>query len=166
MRSLNQALKALGFNARYDYRLEDHGDGKGPVLVWLSDQPQPTLKDIQDARKDVTTDLIAHAADARWQREQGGITLPGGVEIATDTAAQTKISAAKSAFDNGALTGSIAFKAVNGWMDADDAAVTAVYQSVVNHVQACYAKEREVVAEIASGTITSPEQIDAAFGAL
>ena len=110
-----------------------------------------------------TTELKTYAAGARWQKETGGMTLPNGARIATDTAAQTKIAAAKDAFDNGTLTGTISFKTDSGFTDADAATVTAVYAAVVGHVQGCYVTERSVCDQIDSGTITTFAQIDEAF---
>ena len=111
-------------------------------------------------------DLVAYAAAARWLEETGGLVLPGGIEIATDPVAQTKIAAAKTAFDNGTLTVSIDFKAVSGWITADAATLGAVYAAVVSHVQACYAKEREIGDAIVAGEITFVAEIDAAFAAI
>jgi hypothetical protein len=113
-----------------------------------------------------SVDLVSYAADARWRKETGGITLPGNIQISTNADSQSKIAAAKTAFDNGALNGFVKFKAVNGWMDANAATLTAVYRAVVKHVQDCYAAEHSVAAGITAGTITTTEQIDAAFAAL
>lgn len=106
--------------------------------------------------------LLAYAAAKRWAVETGGITLAGNVRVATDTVAQTKIAAAKTAFDNGTLTGTIQFKAVSGWVSADAAVMSAVYAAVVAHLQAGYAAEKAVADAIIAGTITSMTEIDAA----
>lgn len=107
------------------------------------------------------TGLIAYAAAKRWRVETGGFTL-AGMQIASDATAQTKITATKTAFDNGTLSGTISFKTRSGWVAADAATVNAVYAALVAHVQACYATERSVSDAIAAGTITTIAQIDSA----
>jgi hypothetical protein len=111
--------------------------------------------------------LKALAASCRWTFEQGGMTLPavpfGAARIATDTAAQTKISSAKTAFDNGTLTGTVKFKTEGGFVDADASLVTAVYGLIVSHVQDAYARESEACDEIEAGTITTQAQVEAVF---
>ena len=131
-------------------------DAPGKGWTWRQYTP-PTPAD------PTAIELKRYAADARWQKETGGMTLPSGARIATDTAAQTKIAAAKDAFDNGTLTGTISFKTDSGFTDADAATVTAVYAAVVTHVQGCYVTERSVCGQIDSGTITTFAQIDEAF---
>ena len=52
---LNKALNRLGFYGKYDdgpsidYTLEDLSDGKGIVITWFSELPQPTTAEIQTA---------------------------------------------------------------------------------------------------------------------
>lgn len=106
------------------------------------------------------TALRAHAAAKRWALETGGITLENGAIIATDAISHAKIDAKVAAFERGVITGSVAFKAVNGSISLDRTAMTAVYAAVAVHVEACFAAERAVVHEIAAGTITTIAQID------
>jgi hypothetical protein len=57
--SISKALNKLGFwseagsnTETADFRLEDSGDGKGVVIVWLSDKTQPSdavIKEANDA---------------------------------------------------------------------------------------------------------------------
>lgn len=105
-----------------------------------------------------TLEMLAGAR--RWEIETGGITLPGGIVVATDAVAQSKIDAALAAFERGALSGTIAFKAAGGFVDLDQAGLTAVYAAVVAHVQACYAAESAVVNEIDAGTITDAAGVE------
>lgn len=112
--------------------------------AWVS--PAAFLKELAGAR--------------RWEIETGGITLPGGIVVATDAVAQSKIDAALAAFERGALSGTIAFKAAGGFVDLDQAGLTAVYAAVVAHVQACYAAESAVVNEIDAGTITDAAGVE------
>lgn len=107
--------------------------------------------------------LRAYAAQRRWEIETGGITLDGGARIATAGYSQRKIAEAKTAFDNGTLTGAIQFKGENGWFAADSAIMTSVYEAVVAHVQAGYAVEKTICDGIEAGTITDEASVDAAF---
>ena len=54
--SISKALNKLGFwnevdldTEITDFKLEDNGDGKGVVIVWLSDKTQPSDADIKTA---------------------------------------------------------------------------------------------------------------------
>ena len=109
-------------------------------------------------------DLIAYAAAKRYWAETAGKTLTGGVVVGTDDVAQRKIAGVRHAFDNGTLASmdKVAFKAKSGWVDMGKTDIEAVHTAVVRHVQACYAKEKEVAAAITAGTITSTAEIDAA----
>lgn len=129
----------------------------------ISAQDRSAVDAVIAAHDPVKPALIAYAAAKRWAKETGGITLPNEVEVATDTVAQTKIAAAKTAFDNGTITGSIEFKAVNGWFTVDAATMTQVYAAVVAHVQGCYVQEKAAVDGINAGTITTTAQVDAEF---
>lgn len=116
--------------------------------------PLPTLP--------TKVELVAYAAAKRWQVETGGITLQGGLRVATTEIAQGKIEAAYNAFANGTLAGPIQFKALTGWIEVGAAMISAVYAAVVLHVQACYAAEKVVVDAINADTITTVAQVDAA----
>lgn len=107
-------------------------------------------------------DLKAYAAARRWAKESGGIVL-NGAEIATDDTAQRKISELRRRAEAGEIPLPFGFKAVSGWIDADLATIVAIDQAVAAHVQAGYAKNREVDAAIAAGTITTFAEVDAAF---
>ena len=66
---LNKALNRLGFYGKYDdgpsidYTLEDFSDGKGVVITWFSDLPQPTTAEIQTASDayEAEWDLLVYA---------------------------------------------------------------------------------------------------------
>ena len=54
--SISKALNSLGFwnevdpqNEITDFKLENNGDGKGVVIVWLSDKTQPSDAAIKEA---------------------------------------------------------------------------------------------------------------------
>ena len=49
----SQGLKKLGFTNRVDFKLQDDSDGNGVYIAeWLSDQPQPSVADIEAAHNE------------------------------------------------------------------------------------------------------------------
>ena len=109
--------------------------------------------------------LKAHAATRRWEKEQGGITLPGNVKVATDTPAQVKIAELRRRVAAREVAVPFSFKAASGWTDLTENAIIAVDKAVAAHIQACYATERQISDAIDAGTITTTAEIDAAFTA-
>ena len=107
--------------------------------------------------------LKAHAAMRRWEKEQGGITLPGNVMVATDTPAQVKIAELRRRVASGEVAVPFSFKSASGWVDLNEATIIAVDQAVAAHIQSCYATEREISDAIDAGTVTTTAAIDAAF---
>lgn len=107
-------------------------------------------------------DLIAYAADARWRKETGGITV-GGVPIATDRESQAMLTGAH-AYVQANPTATIKWKSEAGFVELTAEQITALALAVGAHVQACFAKEAEVVGSI--GSYPTKESIDAAFVAV
>ncbi|GHE69834.1 hypothetical protein GCM10019059_31940 [Camelimonas fluminis] len=104
-------------------------------------------------------DLLAYAADKRWRVETGGITV-GGVTVATDDRSKTMIMGARIKADADPAY-------VVGWKGADGgfvelsaSQIIAISDAVLAHVDACFAAEAAVSAAIASGDITTTQQID------
>lgn len=106
-------------------------------------------------------DLIAYAANRRWQVETGGITV-GGSLIDTSRESQAMITGAYN-YSQVRPDKLIKFKAASGWVELDAATVAAIATAVGDHVQACFDAESEVVAAIAAGTVTTVEQVDVYF---
>lgn len=105
-------------------------------------------------------DLAAYAADRRWRAETAGIVVAGAL-IATDRESQALITGARLYAQ--ATPGAIfQFKAGGGFVTLDGAQIEAVALAVAAHVQACFAVEAGVLAEIAAGTITTLPQVDGA----
>ena len=108
-------------------------------------------------------DLTKYAANARWRREVGGAVW-NGWPMSTDDRDQGKILAELAAIDRGERVDP------DGWKFADG-----VFRLVSNedfvglalavraHVRACFMTEAMVLTGISAGTITTAEQIDAAF---
>ncbi|SFC21898.1 protein of unknown function [Bosea sp. CRIB-10] len=105
--------------------------------------------------------LRAHAADVRWRKETGGITV-AGVTVLTDRDSQAMINGAGALCDKVPAT-IVRFKAATGFVDLDAATMTAIAIAVGQHVQSVFATEAEVVAAIDAGTITTRAQVEVAF---
>lgn len=103
--------------------------------------------------------LKAYAAQKRYQIETGGMTV-NGVDIPTDRGTKSKLTGAVLAFQSGALSGVIDWKASSGWLSLDQATVTALASAVAAHVQAAFSKEKLISVDIDGGVITTLAEID------
>lgn len=92
----------------------------------------------------------------RWERETGGITLPGGVLVGTSIDDQNRIT---SVIANAQLAGvgTVDFKAATGWVTLTLAEVRGIAAAIAAHVQACFSAER--VHHEAIDAITTPERL-------
>ena len=120
--------------------------------------------DPDDSTLLLNTRLIAYAADKRWQKETGGITV-AGVSVATDDRSKQMIIGARLAANSDPNW-------TTQWVGADGAiypinaaAIIAISDTVQAHVNACFTTYALVKADIDSGTITTTAEIDAAFAA-
>lgn len=109
--------------------------------------------------------LETYTALKRWQKEQGGITLGAGFPIKTDDRAQAKISGAYFAAQEVA-TVVTPWHAADGTVhDLDATQIIAMNTELLTHINNCFSISADVLAGVAGGTITTREQIDAAFDA-
>jgi hypothetical protein len=106
--------------------------------------------------------LLAFAAAHRWKIEQGGTYLDG-VPLRTDDVTQNKMLGAIKLLENQPVGTAIDFKTPFGWIALDLPHMLAVSLQVGDHVQLCFAKEKEVGEAIAGGTISTEADIVAAF---
>lgn len=145
----------------------------GAFDAWQADGRRPTPWPRDDAGaesvaalQDVLTphglwvDLAAYAAHRRWCAETAGIVV-AGVAIATDRESQALISGARL-FAQMTPGITIQFKAGGGFVGLDGAQIEAVALAVAAHVQAAFAAEAAVLADIEAGTITTLSQVDGA----
>ena len=109
--------------------------------------------------------LKAHAAAVRFARETGGITV-AGARILTDRESQGLIAGAMLRAQMLGDAASFRFKAASGFVTLTGAEMQALAVAVGEHVQACFALEADVLAEIEAGTITTKEAIEQRFAAL
>jgi len=104
-------------------------------------------------------DLKAYAADKRWRVETGGIVV-NGATIQTDRASQAMITGLYT-YAAVAKPDSIPYKAEGGFVSLTAAQAVAIGLAVGAHVQACFAAEQAIDADITAGTITAAGQIEA-----
>ena len=112
-------------------------------------------------------DLIAYAAQKRYEREVGGMDWMLGeetVSVHTDRESQAKIIAERLAIAEGRRQDPDGWKFADGVfrMVSNDDFVT-LSDAVREHVRQCFGLEAQVLAGIENGDITSEAEIDAAF---
>jgi hypothetical protein len=95
----------------------------------------------------------AAITERRWAVETGGITL-NGAAIATDAATQAKLSGALQLVQDDD-TRILDWKGVNGWITLDATAVTAIAVAVGLHVQACFTREKDMLAAVTAAETTA-----------
>jgi hypothetical protein len=123
---------------------------KGDLQVVLAEQYPPGM-------------LETYCISKRWQKEQAGITLTSGMPIKTDDRSQAKITGAYAAAQ-AMPTVTTMWQAADGSVHALDATqIIAMNEELLIHIDDCFAISAQVLTDIAAGTITTREQIDAAF---
>lgn len=110
-------------------------------------------------------DLRAYAAAARYARETAGITVTTA-QVATDRDSQQAITGMWAAAQiDPNIT--VQFKTATGAFVAINAdQIRKIASAVIAHVQACYAAEAQVAADIKAGKVTTAADVDAAFTAV
>ena len=117
------------------------------------------------AEPTATGDLLrAYAANLRWRKATGGVTV-SGITITTSDDDQAKIAQVKQAFDLGTIS-SVSFKAASGFVTADAAMIASLYGAVVAHVQACFAAEKAANDAIMAGAAQAWADVDAFFASI
>lgn len=110
-------------------------------------------------------DLVSYAADARWRKEVGGITV-NTIPVATDDRSKQMLMGARLAADaNSAFS--------TTWVGADGnsypltaAQIVGLSNAVLNHVNNCFSTYSSIASGVAGGTITTRAQVDAQFAAI
>ena len=150
--------------------LQNHGS---QLPAWLFKAPsfvQPTPTTYTQGQ------LKAYTADARWRKEQGGITLAFGMPIETNDRAQAKISGAmlaakyppaptKAPPGGGGPAFTTKWHAADGTIwPLDTLQIVAMTGELQLHIDQCFEALAGTIDAIDAGTITTLEQIDATFG--
>lgn len=110
-------------------------------------------------------DLLAYAAQKRWEKEVGG-TEVAGMPVFTDDRSKTLIMGARQAADADPDFTTQWKAAAGAFITLDAAMIMAISNAVLAHVASCFAREAAVIAAIEDGTITSAAEIDDAFDAV
>jgi hypothetical protein len=109
-------------------------------------------------------ELKALAADKRFRVETGGLVV-GGIPIATDRQAQAMITGASNLFDKDPLLLTVDWSIdAENFVTLDKATVQQNGILIGRHVQASFTAQRQIVALIDAGDITTAEQIEAWAG--
>lgn len=112
-----------------------------PAVVdgqWVRPSVRVDLRDAGDLPQ-LKVRLLSRLADVRYQRETGGVNV-GGALVKTDRESQATITGAYArALSDPGVT--VAWKADNGFVTLDSAAILLFGAAVFNHVQACFAQE-------------------------
>ncbi|UWS78525.1 DUF4376 domain-containing protein [Phaeobacter sp. G2] len=92
--------------------------------------------------------LLTDLANIRWKHEVGGLTLPDGAQVRTDRETRAALTEAVNSLSNGLMQAPIAWKMAAGWTDLSQQDLEAITAAVSAHVQASFAAERTVQAQI------------------
>lgn len=139
------------------------GQNASPPCLFIAPEhevaAQALAADIPAARK---ATLLAYAADIRWRREVGGITV-AGVPVATDDRAKMMIVGARVAASSDPAWSTVWHGADGATYPVNVAAMIAISDAVQAHVNDGFATFATLKAAIESGTILTTAEIDAAF---
>lgn len=121
-----------------------------PVIDKTKEQLAEELAGAKEAK-------LAELANARWEQETGGLTLPDGTVIKTDRESQALLTgAAFSLYAD--PTARVEWKADKGkWVDLDAKQVLMIAGAVRAHVQGQFSKERALSEKV--NACTSAEEV-------
>jgi hypothetical protein len=110
-------------------------------------------------------DLTYYAADARFRRASGGVTIAGKPYLSDPVSRNTVASAHDYAVANpGHITD---WKLADGtFIQLDEPGLAHVLQEMATFVQSCFTCESTTATGINGGSITTRAQVDAAFAAI
>jgi hypothetical protein len=108
--------------------------------------------------------LETYCAFKRWTKEQGGLTLTSGMPIATDDRAQAKINGVVLAASTNPSFTTQWHAADGSYWPLDKTKIDAMSGELQAHINNCFIISSQTMADISAGTITTRDQIDAAFG--
>ncbi|MEQ8823854.1 MAG: hypothetical protein RIC14_05725 [Filomicrobium sp.] len=143
--------------------------------AFVEDVPADIVTAVTGFAADTTAPLINYAGATRWEYEQAGVVvdLGGGsfVTVPTDREGRAALKQARDMLRDGELLDEnddvlTDMAVVIGTFAAvlNEAQATALLKESGKRVQALYSTHASVLSDIASGTITTEAQINAAFG--
>lgn len=120
-------------------------DGSQDHLVpagWIACSAEDATSIVSPKDEPMTAAKLKDTVTAyRWEVETGGITLPGGVRVATGIDDQNRITSVVANAERAGLE-QVDFKAAEGWAKVTLAELQAIATAVALHVQACFSAER------------------------
>ncbi|MCG7622291.1 DUF4376 domain-containing protein [Epibacterium sp. Ofav1-8] len=120
----------------------------------------------QDRTEAARAQALADLADLRWKRTLAGVTLPGGLHMPGDETTRLALSGAVSALDQGMIAAPVAWKTPAGFVELTQEEIKVAAAAVVQHVQACFAAEAVVAAQVAASADPAGLDVEAAFDAV
>ena len=113
-------------------------NGKAVAVYPVVDKTKEQIRqELESARERKLTEL----AEARWQAETGGLTLPDGTAVKTDRESQALLTgAALKALQDPEY--SCWWKAADGWVKLDAKTLLYLAEAVRSHVQSCFDREK------------------------
>lgn len=106
------------------------------------------------------SDVLANLKAARDAALSGGVTV-NGISVQTDNLSQQRLTAAALAAQIDPA-GTVRWKTADGFVTLTAAQIVAVAMAVRAHVQACFDREAELMAEIEASD--TPEAVDISTG--
>lgn len=130
--------------------LEKYVDSKYTFDPLTKKFKAPDLEYVKAQAKEILKTL-------RKQKEEGGLTLPNGIKIATAVVDQNRITAALTMLSSNPNPESVTipFKAENGFVDLSILDLQNIAKAIMGHVQSCFEKEKNITAVIDSKTLES-----------
>lgn len=151
-----------------DQGYSDYVEAGNSVSTWPRDidgsQTDAMLQDVLEPFG-MFVNLINYTADKRWRKEQGGITATAGFPIKTDDRSQAKITGLYTASQEVPAVVTPFSDADNAVRQLDAAAMHQLHVDLLTHINNCFSVSAAMLAGIADGSITTREQVDAAFDA-
>ena len=127
------------------------------VVVVVREVVPWSAEEIAEHEAERRAEMAQQIAARRWQAEVAGIDV-GGILMATDRDSQALITgAALAAMRDPAYV--CRWKTAGGFVELNAEQLTAVADTVRAHVQACFDREAELLAELDAGTLT-PEMLE------
>lgn len=109
-------------------------------------------------------DLADYISTGHKTLRDGGVQI-GGMRIATDAESRGLIDGAY-ALSQARPDAKIDFKAASGWITVDAQTMQTIAVAVGQWVQLCYSAYRRLDEARAGGTVTTTDQVDAAYAAV
>ena len=103
-----------------------------------------------DKAAEARAKAYADLADLRWQRETGGLSLPGGMSIVTTRESQAQIAGVVQSICAGLISEPLDWKLASGWAALSAQDVQELARAVTTHVKTCFAAERQVAEWLAA----------------